>query len=216
MKTSITIADDHPLILRGLLDFLNQQGYKILASSDDGQTAYNHILKFKPEIAILDISMPVMTGLDVAELCHKNKLSTKIILLTLNIDEYFYNKALEYEVQGYILKEFALEQIEACIEELSQGKTYFSKEIDAYLDPDHIDNQPTEEMHNLTKSELKIVKLISKHKTSQQIAEHLSISVRTVDKHRSNIVNKLNLSNSPTSLVIWALVNKRLLFKIKD
>ncbi|AUS05410.1 response regulator [Pseudotamlana carrageenivorans] len=213
MKSSIVIADDHPLILRGLLDFLTTEGYPILGSSSDGQTAYNQILKYKPDVAILDINMPIMSGLEVAELCLKNALPTKVVLLTLHINEKYFNQALEFKVQGYILKELALDQIEECIKLITAGKTYFSKEIDAYLDPDHIDNQPTEAMKQLTKSELKIVKLISKHKSSQEIAEHLSISVRTVEKHRSNIVKKLDINNKPTSLAIWALINKRLLFK---
>lgn len=214
MKSSIVIADDHPLILRGLLDFLTSEGYHILGSSDDGQLAYNQIVKHKPDFAILDINMPVMSGLEVAELCLKNKLSTKIILLTLHINEKYFNQALEYKVQGYILKELALKQIGSCIEQLNQGKTYFSQEIDKYLDPEHIENQPTDAMRSLTKSELKIVKLISKRKSSQEIAEHLSISTRTVEKHRSNAVKKLGIDTRPTSLAIWAIMNKRKLFKL--
>ncbi|WP_194766992.1 response regulator [Tamlana sp. I1] len=207
MNTSIVIADDHALILRGLTDFLTEQGYNIIGSTDDGHSAYNMIVKLKPEIAILDINMPCMTGLDVAEACNKNKLPTKIILLTLEKDEKYFDKAIEYNVYGYILKEFAIDQIETCIEHVVKGSPYFSEDISPYLVKTHLGNRP-DTIELLTKSELKIVKLISKNKTSQEIAEELSISVRTVDKHRSNVVQKLELGNRPTSLSIWANLNK--------
>ncbi|WP_369449983.1 LuxR C-terminal-related transcriptional regulator [Algibacter lectus] len=112
-------------------------------------------------------------------------------------------------VYGYILKEFAVEEIETCIQHVLDGKRYFSEEIASYLN--HNNNARPKNLGLLTKSELRIVRLISESKTSQIIAEELSISVRTVDKHRSNIVSKLNLDKKPTSLAIWATVNKEFL-----
>lgn len=207
MNTSIVIADDHPLMLRGLTDFLTSKGYNILGSAEDGNAAYNLIVKLKPEIAILDIRMPYKTGLEIAEACKKNNLQTKVILITFDKEEEVYDKALKVGVYGYILKEFAVEEIETCIAQVISGKPYFSEEIASYLEASTLDKKP-ETLDLLTKSELKIVKLISEHKTSQDIANELSISVRTVDKHRSNIVHKLELDNKPTSLSIWATLNK--------
>lgn len=206
MNTSIVIADDHPLMLRGLTDFLTSKGFKIVGSAADGNTAYNLIVKLKPEIAILDIRMPHKTGLEIAEACTKNNLPTKVILITFDKEEEIYEQAKEFNVYGYILKEFAIEEIEICINHVMNNERYFSEEIASYLNH-NTNNKPTD-LENLTKSELKIVKLISENKTSLEIAEELSISVRTVDKHRSNIVNKLGLDNKPTSLSIWANVNK--------
>ena len=80
MNTSIVIADDHPLMLRGLTDYLTSKGFRIVGSAEDGNSAYNLIVKLKPEIAILDIRMPYKTGLEIAEACQKNNLPTKIIL----------------------------------------------------------------------------------------------------------------------------------------
>ena len=108
---------------------------------------------------------------------------------------------------GYILKEFAIEEIETCIKHVVNGTPYFSEEIADYLSASN-QQKKTDALDLLTKSEIKIVKLISENRTSQEIAEELSISVRTVDKHRSNIVHKLNLDNKPTSLSIWANLNK--------
>jgi DNA-binding NarL/FixJ family response regulator len=207
MKTSIVIADDHPIILRGLTDFLTAKGYNIVGSAADGNMAYNLIVKLKPEIAILDIRMPNKTGLEIAEACKKNGITSKIILITFDKEEELYDEALSYNVYGYILKEFAVEEIETCIAHVVKGRPYFSEEITSYLKASK-PKQKLDILKLLTKSELKIVKLISESKTSQEIANELSISVRTIDKHRSNIVNKLDLDNKPTSLSIWASLNK--------
>ncbi|SFC88995.1 response regulator [Algibacter pectinivorans] len=207
MNTTIVIADDHPLMLRGLTDFLTSKGFNIIGSAEDGKTAYNLIVKLKPTIAILDIRMPYKTGLEIAEDCKRNELGTKVILITFDKEEELYDKAVEYGVYGYILKEFAIEEIETCISQVVIGKPYFSEEIASYLKSSTLENKP-ETLDLLTKSELRIVKLIAENKTSQDIADELSISIRTVDKHRSNIVHKLKLDNRPTSLSIWATLNK--------
>ncbi len=107
MNTSIVIADDHPLMLRGLTDFLDSKDFNIVGSAADGNTAYSLIVKLKPEIAILDIRMPHKTGLEIAESVMRNNLTTKVILITFDKEEELYDKALEYNVYGYILKEFA-------------------------------------------------------------------------------------------------------------
>lgn len=210
MNTSIVIADDHPLLLRGLTDFLTSKGYNIIGSAEEGNTAYSLIVKLKPEIAILDIRMPHKTGLEIAEACKKNDLPTKVILITFDKEEELYDKAKEFNVYGYILKEFAIEEIETCIENVINNRPYFSEEIASYLNHTNLNSKPPN-LELLTKSELKIVKLISENKTSNDIAEELSISTRTVDKHRSNIVSKLKLDNKPTSLSIWANLNKSFL-----
>ncbi|GAB1855354.1 nitrate respiration regulation response regulator NreC [Flavobacteriaceae bacterium MHTCC 0001] len=209
MRTSIVIADDHPLMLRGLTDFLSSKGYNILGSATDGKAAYNLIVKHKPKIAILDIRMPFKTGLEIAEEVKRNNLPTKIILITFDKEEQLYDKALEYGVYGYILKEFAVEEIETCIAKVENNIPYFSEEIAEYLN--YSQKEKPKELELLTKSELKIIVLISENKTSQEIADTLSISPRTVDKHRSNIVAKLKLDNKPTSLSIWATLNKSFL-----
>lgn len=210
MNTSIIIADDHPLMLRGLHDFLNSKGYNIIGSACDGREAYNLIVKLKPQIAILDIRMPYKTGLEVAEECQKNNIETKIILITFDKGEALYDKAKELNVYGYILKEFAIEEIEKCIENVKKGNPYFSDEIASYL-TESIPLAKPSDIELLTKSELKILKYIANNKTSHDIADTLKISFRTVTTHRSNIVHKLKLENRPSSLFLWASKNKNLL-----
>lgn len=208
MSNTIVIADDHPLMLRGLSDFLTSKGYNILGSAQDGQSAYNLIVKHKPEIAILDIRMPYKSGIEVAQECKKNNLSTKIILITFDKEEEVYEAALNAEVFGYILKEFAIEEIETCIAHVVMDEPYFSEEISSYLNKSKEVTNPSI-LDKLTKSEKKIILLIADQKDSQEIADELNISHRTVEKHRSNIVNKLGLDRRPSTLSVWANLNKK-------
>ena len=191
MSVRIVIADDHPLMLRGMSDFLKSKGFNIVGSAEDGQSANNLILKLNPDIAVLDIRMPHKTGLEIAEECKKNNIDTKIILITFDKGEDLYDKAKELNIYGYILKEFAIEEIETCIENVSNGRPYFSEEISNYLNKS-LNNNSNKLFEELTRSEKKIITLIAHNKSSHDIAKELSISIRTVEKHRSNIITKLN------------------------
>ena len=210
MKSSIVIADDHPLMLKGMTNYLTSINYNIAGSASDGQAAYNLIIKLKPEIAILDIRMPFLTGLEIAENCKRNNIPTKIILITFDKREDVYEKAKDLNIYGYILKEFAVEEIENCIESVRQNTPYFSQDIIPSLEKSETKKDLTA-INKLTKTEIKIIKLIAKNKTSSEIAEELNVSSRTVDKHRSNIVNKLKLQGKHNALFIWATNNKEVL-----
>ena len=202
-KTIIT-ADDHPLLLKGLNDFLLEKKYNIIDSGVNGKEAYNLIIKLKPDIAILDIQMPFMTGLEVAKECKKNKIPTKIILITFHKEKVLFQKASELNIFGYILKEFAIEEIENCIKSVTEGVPYFSPRIKDLLG---INPYKDSYLNNLTSSEKKILKFIAKDKTNKDIASLLFISHRTVEKHRSNIIQKLKLEHKTNSLLIWAKDN---------
>lgn len=202
-KTIIT-ADDHPLLLKGLNDFLLEKKYNIIDSGVNGKEAYNLIVKLKPDIAILDIQMPYMTGLEVAKECKKNKIPTKIILITFHKEKVLFQKASELNIFGYILKEFAIEEIENCIKSVTEGVPYFSPRIKDLLG---INPYKDSYLNNLTSSEKKILKFIAKDKTNKDIASLLFISHRTVEKHRSNIIQKLKLEHKTNSLLIWAKDN---------
>lgn len=203
-KPSIIIADDHPLLLKGLNDFLIEKGYNIIGKGNDGREAYNLITEMKPDIAILDIQMPYRSGLEIAQQCKKLKIETKIVLITLHKEKDLYQKAQELNIFGYILKEFALEEIETCIKTVSEGVPFFSKRIKELIGVVFLENS---ELSSLTPSERKILKLIAQDKTNKEIASQLFISYRTVEKHRSNIINKLNIEPKTNSLLIWAKEN---------
>uniref|UniRef100_UPI00404A3845 response regulator n=1 Tax=Gelidibacter sp. TaxID=2018083 RepID=UPI00404A3845 len=204
MQASIIIADDHPLILKGLNDFLLEKKYNILASAVDGKEAFHLIETLKPDIAILDIQMPFLTGLEIAKKCQELQYATKIILITFEKDEAIYNEAKSFQIYGYVLKEFALVEIENCIASVMNNKPYFSPELIEHLE---IDEAP-EELDLLTPTEKEILKLIAKNHTGVQIGDVLCISARTVEKHKSNIIKKFNLSHKQNSLLIWAKENQ--------
>jgi len=203
-KKTIITADDHPLLLKGLNDFLLEKKYKVIGSGNNGEEAYNLIVKENPDIAILDIQMPIMTGLDVAKKCKTNNLKTKIILITFHKEKVLFQKANELNIFGYILKEFAIEEIETCIKSVTENIPYFSPKIKDLLG---INPYKDSYLNRLTPSEKKILKLIAKDKTNKEIALILFISHRTVEKHRSNIISKLNLEHKTNSLLIWAKDN---------
>ena len=200
MPSSIVIADDHPLILKGLQDFLTDKGYVISASAKNGGEAYNYIRSLEPDIAILDIQMPVLTGLQVAKKCQEDQLPTKIIIITLEKSAEVYHEAKLLGVRGYVLKEFALTEIETCITQVLEGHDYFSPDLAELL----TEVKMPEELKELTQTELKVLKLVGKGKTAKDIGHILFSSERTIEKHKSHIRKKLNLDSNPTSLVLYA------------
>lgn len=199
----ILIADDHPMTLQGTKSFVESYGYKIADTCSNGTAALNLIQLHNPDIAILDINMPGLDGLDVARKVKELKLRTKIILLTMHNEITLYNKSREYGVYGYILKEYALSEMKNCLEEVSRGNHYMS----ASISQDLVGNAATESdgLELLTFSERKIVELIKQQKTTRQIAELLFLSEKTIEGHRSNIIEKLGLPKEKNVLLKWAL-----------
>ena len=206
-QPSIIIADDHPLILKGLQEFLQERNYAIEACASDGKAALSFIEKLKPDIAILDIQMPHYTGLEIAKICAEKNHKTKIIFITLEKDEKLYQQAKDLNIYGYVLKEFALTEIEQCIDAVQNNKSYFSPELIKHLKS----FDPPKEIKLLTKVERKVLLLISEKKTAKDIASVLSISSRTVEKHKSNIRHKLALESKSESLFLFAVEHKHYL-----
>jgi len=209
-KAPIVIADDHPLLLKGLYDFLIEKGYNVCGMAENGNTAYNEIVKKKPVIAILDIQMPILSGLEVAAKCRQNKLDVKIILITLHREKELLLEAKKLNIFGYVLKEFAIEEIETCLQSVLAGTPYFSPRIMELLEEGKKEQSA---IQLLTPSEKKILRYIASDKTNKEIAELLFISARTVEKHRSNIIQKLDLNPRTNSLLHWAKDHKDLLLK---
>lgn len=205
--TSILIADDHPLLVSGLEAFLKGLEFNIISKTFDGISAYNDIVKLNPDVAILDVSMPKMSGIDIARKCKKNNIKTKIILITFHKDKALYLEAQKLNISGYIFKEFALNEIEDCIHSVIQNKPYFSPKIAEFL---KIDTNSSDKIDTLTKSEKKILSLIAQNLTTNDISKRLFISPKTVEKHRSNISKKLNLDGKTNSLLVWANQNQDL------
>ena len=200
----ILLADDYPLTLMGTKAFVETLGYTVEDVCSNGITAFNLIFTHKPNIAILDINMPGMDGLEVLEKVYKNKLSTRVILLTMHKEMTIFNKANQLGVSGYILKEHAQEELQKCLEVVKKGEQYVSKNLESDLLIDTPTSDQNYAIEKLTFTEKKILELIAQQKTSKQIADMLFISEKTVEGHRSNIIQKLELPKEKNILLIWA------------
>lgn len=214
MKNTIklVVADDHPIFLKGLLDVISEDdSMHIISSASDGNQALNQILTVRPDIAVLDINMPQLSGFDIVKQINDNKSETKIIFLTMHKEEDVFNKALDLGVMGYILKESASEDIIECIKTVAENRHYISPIVSDYL-INRTTNASVRKssIDKLTSTEKNILKLISDKKTSKEIADTLFVSIRTIENHRMNICNKLALHGS-SSLLLFAIENKHLL-----
>jgi DNA-binding NarL/FixJ family response regulator len=203
---SILIADDHPLTLQGTKAFVESLGYMVNDICSNGITAFNLIVSHQPVISILDINMPGMDGLDILEKVNKEKLRTKVILLTIHREMSIYKRANELGVYGYMLKNYATEELGVCIKEVLQNRQYISPLITNELVMDSSGNC-NDALAKLTLAERKIIELIGQQKTSGQIADLLFISEKTVEGHRRNIIEKLELPKEKNVLLHWAAKN---------
>jgi DNA-binding NarL/FixJ family response regulator len=206
---SILVADDHPILLKGLTDELINLGYNVIDSAANGAQALEIITSKKPDIAILDINMPFLTGLEVIKKCNEATSLTKFIILTSYKEKGVVLKAKKLNISGYLLKDEPISEVHKCIQAVLKGKFYASTIFNEVFK-----NEVSPEMEKikyLSPSERTIVRLIANENSSKQISEILTISIRTVDKHRSNIISKLNLSSDNDSLSVWVKENKDLL-----
>jgi DNA-binding NarL/FixJ family response regulator len=202
----ILIADDHPFTLMGTKAYIEGLGHRICDLCSNGISAYNMIMKHQPDIAVLDMSMPSMTGLEVAEKLKTDAPYVKIILLTMHKERSVYKKAQKIGIEGYVLKEFATDVLDECINAVLQGETWISTQVLEHLHMDNIED--ADEVKRLTFSERKIAQLVAAQKSNKQIAEALFLAEKTVENHRSNILKKLNLPIERNALLVWAMQNK--------
>ncbi|MGH9840221.1 MAG: response regulator transcription factor [Blastocatellia bacterium] len=214
MKTEIriVIADDHPLVRDGLRRAIEATAnLNVVAEAGDGQTALDRILALKPDVAVLDIDMPVMSGFEVARALREKGIPTAIIFLTIHREEDFFNEALDLGVQGYVLKDSAASDIVTGIRAVADGQHFTSPAMTSYLvnrsrrAAEFRRGKPT--LNDLTPTERQVLRLIADYKTSKEIADELGVSHRTIETHRANISAKLELHGSH-SLMKFALSHK--------
>jgi DNA-binding NarL/FixJ family response regulator len=211
----IIVADDHPLFRSGLVNTIwENSDYNVIGESANGAEALEQIRTLKPDIAILDINMPGINGLEVTKTVIKEKLDTKTIILTMYKDEDYFNEAINLDVSAYLLKDCATNEILKCLEEVLSGEYYFSPGVLNYLvkrkskQRTLTDENPG--LKDLTVAEKQVLEKVADSKTSKEIAEELFISVRTVQNHRNNICTKLNLKGY-NKLLQFAIYNRHLI-----
>lgn len=207
-KIKLIIADDHHIFRKGILSIVSEDdGIEITGEAANGDDALKLIEEKKPDIAILDIDMPGLSGLDVARKVKSEKLPVKIVILTIHKDKEYFDEALELDIKAYVLKESIANDLIDCIKRVAAGEYYISSAISGYLVEKNKTAPKQTELDKLTNAEKEILKLISQNKTSAQIADELFRSVRTIENHRNNICNKLGLKG-PHALLLYAIQHK--------
>jgi DNA-binding NarL/FixJ family response regulator len=211
-QITLIIADDHPIFRQGLRQLFDSvSGMSVVCEAADGQAALTEIERQKPDVAVLDVDMPEMDGLEVARAVLAKNLPVKLILLTMYKDEEIFNEALDIGVKAYVLKDSAVTDLIAAVRAVVAGKHFISPDLSSLLV-----NRSTRAgalarskpgLKDLTPTERRILPLIANNKTSREIADELFISVRTVENHRANICQKLELHGAH-ALLKFALEHK--------
>ncbi len=214
MKNDITIiiADDHPVFRRGLKMIIEADArLKVAAEAADGAEALELIKKLAPDVAVLDVNMPHLNGFEVVRELKNFNLATEYIFLTMHKDETMFNTAIDLGARGYLLKESAVDDIVAGIKAAASGEHFISSPLTNFLVKRsarrEAENDKRLPINDLTDAERRIIQLVAEDKTSREIGELLFISVRTVERHRQNICNKLGVHGS-NGLLKFAVANK--------
>ena len=199
------IIDDHPLLRRGLRDVIGDSSrFRIVGEAADGEEALRLVAMLKPHIAIVDIDLPRLNGLETIRALRQLPFAVKTIILTMYKEEDMFNAAMDLGAKAYVLKENAANDIIAALEKVARDEPFLSpsmrpagqrrsERVQALL-------LSKPQIETLTASERRILKLIGEDYTSKEIAHHLNLSVRTVDNHRQNICRKLNLHGTHSLL----------------
>jgi RNA polymerase sigma factor (sigma-70 family) len=213
-KIRIFLADDHSIVRDGLRLILDDiPGYELVGESGDGKETLELVEKLKPDITILDISMPTMNGIDVARKLKKYVPETSIIILSRHDNELYVKQLMEYGVKGYVLKDDAGDDLIRAVDEVSKGNIYLSPKLTTYFVQDYIHSEKTisdavmeSPLSKLSAREREVLKLIAEGNSSKEIASILRISPKTVKVHRANIMNNLDIHNI-AELVTYAIKN---------
>jgi DNA-binding NarL/FixJ family response regulator len=209
----LVLADDHEIVRRGLRDLLEQRvGWKVVAEAADGKEAVEKVLKIQPDVAVLDVQMPVVNGLEATKQIVESGSKTRILILTIHDSDAMVSEMLDAGVRGYVLKSDAAHDLVSAVEALRQNKTFFTSKVeemvfDGYLKTDKVAMHAESSASRLTSRQRELLRLLAEGKSSKEIAAALRMSVKTAETHRSNIMKRLNC-HSTAELVRYAVHNK--------
>jgi DNA-binding NarL/FixJ family response regulator len=203
MPIQVLLADDHQIVRDGMKVFLEREGYKVNAEAGNGQEAVRLALKMKPEVVVLDITMPVLNGLDAAREILQQAPDTKAILLSMHDESKYVLEGLRVGVKGFVTKTHAGEDLLHAIRQALRGMTYVSPELSqAVFEAIQMKTDLGEDP--LTPRERQILQLVAEGKTTKESARLLNISAKTAETHRARIMEKLNIHET-AGLVRYAI-----------
>jgi two-component system response regulator NreC len=205
----ILLADDHTIIRSGLRLLLDQQpDFKVIAEANDGREAVELVLKHHPDVAVLDIGMPQLNGIEATSQIASKEPGTQVVILSMHSDEGYVLRALKAGARAYILKNSAEADLIRAVRTVADGKSFFSPVISKMLLDDYVrqmrDKQVEDRYDLLTPREREVLQLIAEGRTNKEVANMLQLSVYTVDAHRGNILQKLGLHGVP-ELILYAV-----------
>lgn len=203
MATRILLADDHQMVREGFKALLERQGFQVVGEASNGQEAVELAEKLRPDIAVVDLSMPLLNGVDATRQIARISPKTRTILLTMYKEDQYVLTALEAGVAGYILKTTAANDLVQAIRQVSRGMFYLSPEIsqtvvEAYRAHTRL---PSE---RLTTRERQVLQLVAEGKSTKEIAAVLGVSIKTADSHRTRLMRKLDIHDT-AGLVRYAI-----------
>jgi two-component system response regulator NreC len=205
----IVVADDHAVMRRGLRLVLEQQpDFQVIGEANDGREAMSMVESLKPDVAVLDITMPNLNGIDAARQINARQPNVAIVILSMHADEGYVLRALKAGARGYLLKESPESDFIQAIRAVSTGKAFFSPAVSRMLVEDYVrqlqDKDIEDSYELLTPREREVLQLVAEGKSNKDVANMLNLSLYTVETHRSNILEKLNLHSVP-ELILYAV-----------
>ena len=206
------VADDHDVVRKGLIFLLERSGKaEVIGEARDGREALKLANKYNPQLVIMDISMPLLNGIDAASQIMKHSPATNVIMLSMYSDEDYILRALMVGVKGYLLKDTVESDLVPAIDAVSQGRRFFSASISEMLLEDYMRQLKQRGLNAtyelLTDREKEIFQLLAEGKANKEVAVLLNLSPLTVETHRSNIMQKLHL-HSTADIVLYAVRKK--------
>jgi DNA-binding NarL/FixJ family response regulator len=202
----ILIADDHDVVRSGLRQILEgQPNWEVVSEASDGKDAITKALNVKPDVAVLDYSLPMANGVEVTRQIRARLPRTEVLIFTMHDNETLIQELLKAGARGYLLKSDARRYLIGAIESLALHRPFFTAKVSEAL-LDSFLTKPNREASSLTNRERSVVQLIAEGHTNKQIAHILDISLKTVETHRASVMRKLNLSSS-AALVRYAIRN---------
>lgn len=203
MPTRLLLADDHPLVRQGLKAFLERQGFHVVAEASDGQEALRLAVETQPDVVVLDITMPILNGIDAARELKKSPRKPGIILLTKHDEEQYVSEALLIGVGGYVLKSQVATDLVHAIQEVSRGSFYLSPHISRAVVKVSLPKKNAAP-ESLSGRERQVLQLVGEGKSTKEVAAQLGVSVKTAESHRARLMRKLDIHET-AGLVRYAI-----------